>query len=66
MRQTLWAWLYALLWWLAPPWVNRYLRRRARKQPDYLLHWDERWQTLPALPSPRLPSLRRFGFMPSQ
>lgn len=42
MRQTLWAWLYALLWWLAPPWVNRYLRRRARKQPDYLLHWDER------------------------
>ena len=52
MRQTLWAWLYALLWWLAPPWVNRYLRRRARKQPDYLLHWDERWQTLPALSSP--------------
>lgn len=36
-------WLYNLLWWLMLPLVRRYLRRRARKAPAYLQHWDERF-----------------------
>ena len=38
-----WRWLYARLWAILPPLVNRYLRKRARQQPEYLEHWDERW-----------------------
>ena len=34
---------YNLLWRIAPPLIKHYLRRRARKNPDYLLHWDERF-----------------------
>ncbi|WP_432723482.1 lipid IV(A) 3-deoxy-D-manno-octulosonic acid transferase [Jeongeupia wiesaeckerbachi] len=36
-------WLYSLLLWLATPLIRAYLRRRAKKQPAYLEHWDERW-----------------------
>ncbi|GHD67921.1 lipid IV(A) 3-deoxy-D-manno-octulosonic acid transferase [Jeongeupia chitinilytica] len=36
-------WLYSILVWLATPLIRAYLRRRARKQPAYLEHWDERW-----------------------
>jgi 3-deoxy-D-manno-octulosonic-acid transferase len=39
----IWPLLYAALWKLAPPLIGHYLRRRARKQPEYLQHWDERW-----------------------
>ncbi|XZG70347.1 lipid IV(A) 3-deoxy-D-manno-octulosonic acid transferase [Chitinibacteraceae bacterium HSL-7] len=35
--------LYTLLVYLLTPFVRLYLRRRARKQPAYLEHWDERW-----------------------
>jgi 3-deoxy-D-manno-octulosonic-acid transferase len=35
--------LYSLLWLLLTPLVRRYLRKRARKSPAYLLHWDERF-----------------------
>ncbi len=35
--------LYRLLGWIAPPIIRYYLRRRGRKNPDYLLHWDERF-----------------------
>ncbi|MBM3117520.1 lipid IV(A) 3-deoxy-D-manno-octulosonic acid transferase [Jeongeupia naejangsanensis] len=35
--------LYALLLWLVTPLIRAYLRRRAKKQPAYLEHWDERW-----------------------
>ncbi len=43
--------LYSLLWWLASPLARTYLRRRARKQPAYLEHWDERFEAIPP-PSP--------------
>ncbi len=43
-----WRWLYARLWAILPPLVNRYLRKRARQQPEYLEHWDERWARQPA------------------
>ena len=42
-----WRWLYARLWVILPPLVNRYLRQRARRQPEYLEHWDERWARQP-------------------
>jgi 3-deoxy-D-manno-octulosonic-acid transferase len=35
--------LYQLAWHFAPPWVNRYLQRRAADDPAYLLHHEERW-----------------------
>lgn len=37
--------LYRVLTRCATPLAKCYLRRRARKQPDYLLHWDERFAT---------------------
>lgn len=40
---SLWRSLYGAAWWLATPWVKRYLRRRARQAPAYLEHWDERF-----------------------
>ncbi|BCL76644.1 3-deoxy-D-manno-octulosonic acid transferase [Jeongeupia sp. HS-3] len=36
-------WLYSSLIWLATPLIRGYLRRRAKRQPAYLEHWDERW-----------------------
>lgn len=35
--------LYSLVWRLATPLIRRYLKRRARKAPAYLQHWDERF-----------------------
>ena len=35
--------LYRLLWCVAPPFIRRYLRRRARGNPAYLEYWDERF-----------------------
>lgn len=35
--------LYSAAWWLATPLIRRYLRKRARKAPAYLEHWDERF-----------------------
>ncbi|WP_137008968.1 lipid IV(A) 3-deoxy-D-manno-octulosonic acid transferase [Aquitalea aquatilis] len=35
--------LYSLLWWAATPLIRRYLKKRARKAPAYLQHWDERF-----------------------
>lgn len=39
----MWPHLYNLLWKIAPPVIRYYLRRRARKNPAYLEHWDERF-----------------------
>jgi 3-deoxy-D-manno-octulosonic-acid transferase len=38
-----WRIFYATLWQIAPPFLRWYLRKRARRAPDYLLHWDERF-----------------------
>ena len=35
--------LYNTLWRIAPPFIRHYLRKRARKNPAYLEHWDERF-----------------------
>ena len=35
--------LYSMLWWAATPLIRRYLKKRARKAPAYLQHWDERF-----------------------
>lgn len=35
--------LYSLLWPLLRPLIKRYLRKRARRAPAYLAHWDERF-----------------------
>ena len=35
--------LYNTLWHIAPPFIRRYLRKRARKNPAYLEHWGERF-----------------------
>ncbi|AUH53086.1 3-deoxy-D-manno-octulosonic acid transferase [Chromobacterium sp. ATCC 53434] len=35
--------LYGLLWRALTPLIRRYLRKRARKAPAYLEHWDERF-----------------------
>ena len=35
--------LYNTLWRIAPPFIRRYLRKRARKNPAYLEHWGERF-----------------------
>ena len=35
--------LYNALWRIAPPLIRRYLRKRARKNPAYLEHWNERF-----------------------
>lgn len=37
--------LYNLIWLLAKPWIRRYLKKRARRAPAYLEHWDERFGT---------------------
>ncbi len=37
------AQLYRFLWCIAPPLVKHYLKKRAKKSPDYLLHWSERF-----------------------
>ncbi|MDO5059558.1 MAG: lipid IV(A) 3-deoxy-D-manno-octulosonic acid transferase [Neisseria sp.] len=34
---------YRQLWRIAPPLIRRYLKKRARNNPAYLLHWDERF-----------------------
>ncbi|WP_215779513.1 lipid IV(A) 3-deoxy-D-manno-octulosonic acid transferase [Paludibacterium sp. B53371] len=39
----IWRALYSLLWWLLTPLVRYYLKKRARKSPAYLDHWDERF-----------------------
>ena len=36
-------WLYTRLWSVAPFLIRRYLRKRAKKNPAYLAHWDERF-----------------------
>lgn len=46
----MWSFLYSALWRVAPPIIRHYLRKRARKNPDYLLHWDERFGA--AYPNP--------------
>ena len=35
--------LYNALWRIAPPLIRHYLRKRARKNPAYLEHWNERF-----------------------
>jgi 3-deoxy-D-manno-octulosonic-acid transferase len=40
---VIWRALYSGLWTLATPLIRRYLRKRARKAPAYLEHWDERF-----------------------
>lgn len=40
---ALWAAFYRLLWFFAPPFIRRYLKKRAEKSPAYLEHWDERF-----------------------
>ena len=35
--------LYNALWRITPPLIRRYLRKRARKNPAYLEHWNERF-----------------------
>ena len=35
--------LYNALWRIAPPLIRHYLRQRARKNPAYLEHWNERF-----------------------
>ncbi|BAK78766.1 3-deoxy-D-manno-octulosonic-acid transferase domain protein [Pseudogulbenkiania sp. NH8B] len=39
----IWRTLYSALWTLATPLIRRYLRKRAKKAPAYLEHWDERF-----------------------
>lgn len=39
--------LYTLGWWVATPLVVLYLLWRARRQPEYLAHWPERWGFVP-------------------
>ncbi len=48
--------LYACLWKIALPLTRFYLRKRARKQPEYLDHWDERfgWTPYPQSAAPRV------------
>jgi 3-deoxy-D-manno-octulosonic-acid transferase len=43
-------WLYSLGWWIATPLVVLYLLWRARRQPEYLAHWRERWGFFPRRP----------------
>ena len=40
-----WRSPYSALWRLLSPLVKAYLRRRARRSPAYLEHWDERFST---------------------
>ncbi|MCF7520971.1 lipid IV(A) 3-deoxy-D-manno-octulosonic acid transferase [Neisseria sp. ZJ106] len=35
--------LYTILWQIAPPFIRRYLNKRAQRQPAYAAHWDERF-----------------------
>lgn len=43
LRQRLALAVYRALWWPALPFVQAYLRRRARKDPDYGRHMEERF-----------------------
>ena len=36
-------WLYNQLWHIAPLFIRRYLKKRAKKSTSYLEHWDERF-----------------------
>ncbi|WP_028535051.1 lipid IV(A) 3-deoxy-D-manno-octulosonic acid transferase [Paludibacterium yongneupense] len=36
--------LYGLLWYAATPLIKRYLKKRARRAPAYLEHWEERFR----------------------
>jgi len=36
-------WLYSALWYAVTPFIRRYLRKRAKKAPAYLDHWNERF-----------------------
>ena len=47
--------VYRLLWRLGLPLMRVYLRRRGRRDPRYLLHWDERFGTGPVPGGPGLP-----------
>ncbi len=42
--------LYRALWWAGLPLALLYLRRRARRDPAYAAHLEERWGRGPALP----------------
>lgn len=42
---------YSLAWYLATPLVLVHLLWRARKQPEYLAHWGERWALRSAWPT---------------
>ncbi len=35
--------LYQLVWQIAPPIIKFYLNKRAKKNPEYLNHWHERF-----------------------
>lgn len=35
--------VYSFLWQIVPPIIRHYLRKRARKNPDYALNWGERF-----------------------
>ncbi len=48
--------LYRLVTRCATPLAKLYLKKRAKKQPDYLLHWDERFAQCP-YPAPARPRL---------
>ena len=48
--------IYGLLTSLCVPLAKLYLKKRAKKQPDYLLNWDERFARKP-FPSPVKPRL---------
>jgi len=43
MKTRVWLWLYGLLMQALQPWVLRKLRRRARHEPLYAQHIEERW-----------------------
>ena len=36
-------WIYSAAWYLATPFIRRYLKKRALQAPAYLEHWDERF-----------------------
>ena len=48
--------LYRVVTRCAVPLAKLYLKKRAKKQPDYLLHWDERFAEI-RYPAPRRPRL---------
>lgn len=42
-KYAFWRTLYSFLWYIATPLIQCYLKRRARKAPAYLEHWNERF-----------------------